>query len=352
MGLDFSHVYHFRNSQIENSPSFITDVKKPPHFLWAQESFQKTSQKIEDFYKVFETQKKKIFKKDGQKRWPQESRFFVYQIDKDQKFQMDFSESTDETSCIHNFIFLKEGVCLYLFENESLPWVVNHIYLSPRSKVFRFKTTKRSHRCFVFSKLCEESCFFNFELNVNSKESYVLMEGQGENCVGISRSLNLLNEDQVVFEKAEHRQKAQKGLTRQFFRNVLGGKSLARVHSMTLIEAQEVNSHQLLQSLLLSEGARSENKPELKVFKDQVQATHGSTMGTLQDLEVFYLNSRGISEEEARQILIEAWVSKIFDTQDLTELKENENSQKFITDFIQEIRSSFEPELKKKLSSF
>lgn len=96
----------------------------------------------------------------------------------------------------------------------------------------------------------------------------------------------------------------------------MSGKALARIHSMAVLKAQETDSHQLLQGLLLDEGA-CENRPELKVFKDQVQATHGSTVGTVNPLEVFYLNSRGISKNQALKILIQAWVSQIFEIQDL-----------------------------------
>lgn len=329
------NVYQFKDRKVQSSPPFIKKIEEPTSG-WMQTSFQQTSQQVENFYKKF-------FPKKTPLTPPQQANFFKYDVSENQNLQINFNEPTHENECVHNFIELKEGACLYLFENESLPWLFYHIYLSPRSQVFRFKRTQKPHRCFVFSTLQESSCFFNFEINTHSKESYVLMEGRGKESIGISRSLNLLSDRQTVLEQVEHQQKAEKSYTRQIFKSVVSGKALARIHSMAVLKAQETDSHQLLQGLLLDEGA-CENRPELKVFKDQVQATHGSTVGTVNPLEVFYLNSRGISKNQALKILIQAWVSQIFEIQDLKDKIKN--------DFIHRVQNSSQSILETKLKSF
>ena len=64
-------------------------------------------------------------------------------------------------------------------------------------------------------------------------------------------------------------------------------------------------------ALLLSKLAESNSKPELEIFADDVTCAHGATIGELDKDQFFYLLSRGISYNEARDILIKAYLSEI-----------------------------------------
>ena len=61
-------------------------------------------------------------------------------------------------------------------------------------------------------------------------------------------------------------------------------------------------------ALLLSDKSISNSKPELEIFADDVVCSHGATVGNLEEDEIFYLQSRGISVEQAKKILIEAFL--------------------------------------------
>jgi Fe-S cluster assembly protein SufD len=63
-------------------------------------------------------------------------------------------------------------------------------------------------------------------------------------------------------------------------------------------------------SLLLSETAEADNKPELEIFADDVQCGHGATAGDLDEDLLFYLRARGIPEKEAEALLIQAFVGE------------------------------------------
>jgi len=77
--------------------------------------------------------------------------------------------------------------------------------------------------------------------------------------------------------------------------------------------AQLIDAYQLNRNLLLSAGARVDTKPQLEIFADDVQCTHGATVGQLDDEQLFYLTSRGIEPDEARSILTYGFAAEIVD---------------------------------------
>ena len=68
-------------------------------------------------------------------------------------------------------------------------------------------------------------------------------------------------------------------------------------------EAQKSDSNQISKSLILNHLAEADVKPELDVFADDVKATHGATVGQLDEDDIFYLRSRGLSYKEAIRFL-------------------------------------------------
>src|SRR5438309_3314338 len=85
-------------------------------------------------------------------------------------------------------------------------------------------------------------------------------------------------------------------------RSVFQGKIIVRRH------AQKTDAKMATHALLLSETAEADNKPELEIFADDVQCGHGATSGALDEDLLFYLKARGIPEQEAETLLIQAFV--------------------------------------------
>jgi Fe-S cluster assembly protein SufD len=75
--------------------------------------------------------------------------------------------------------------------------------------------------------------------------------------------------------------------------------------------AQKTDAKQTNRNLLLSKDAVANSNPQLEIFADDVKCTHGSTVGQLDELGVFYLRSRGIGEEAARSLLTYAFAADI-----------------------------------------
>ncbi len=72
--------------------------------------------------------------------------------------------------------------------------------------------------------------------------------------------------------------------------------------------------------MLLSPFARVEARPQLKIWADDVQCSHGATVGQLDEESLFYLRARGIAEEEARNLLIHAFANELLDSVSVPEI--------------------------------
>jgi Fe-S cluster assembly protein SufD len=94
-------------------------------------------------------------------------------------------------------------------------------------------------------------------------------------------------------------------VTTQLYKSVLAGSSCSVFNGNVVIrhEAQKASSEQLNQNLLLSSKAEVDSKPELEIWADDVKATHGSTVGQLNEEEVFYFLSRAIPRSEAESMI-------------------------------------------------
>ena len=108
----------------------------------------------------------------------------------------------------------------------------------------------------------------------------------------------------------------------QFFRGVLGGRSRGVFNGKALIRAgaDESAVHQSNANLLLSPLAEMDTKPELEIYADEVEASHGATVGQLDEAAVFYLRTRGLDEAQARRMLTAAFCHAVTDRLDNREL--------------------------------
>lgn len=101
----------------------------------------------------------------------------------------------------------------------------------------------------------------------------------------------------------------------QFFRGVMGGHSRGVFNGKAIIRAGADGSkvRQSNANLLLSDTAEIDTKPELEIYADEVEASHGATVGQLDELAVFYLRSRGLDERDARKLLTSAFCRTVTD---------------------------------------
>jgi Fe-S cluster assembly protein SufD len=101
----------------------------------------------------------------------------------------------------------------------------------------------------------------------------------------------------------------------EFYHGVLSGRAHGVFNGKIFVrqDAQKTNAKQTNRNLLLSDDAVIDTKPQLEIFADDVKCTHGATVGQIDEEAVFYLRSRGIGLEHARQIMIRAFASDVVD---------------------------------------
>jgi Fe-S cluster assembly protein SufD len=103
------------------------------------------------------------------------------------------------------------------------------------------------------------------------------------------------------------------GRSRQLHKCIAGGASHAVFNGKILVRpgAQRTDSSQQNRSLLLTQRAHIDTKPQLEIFADDVKCAHGATVGQLDPEQVFYLKARGLSEATARNLLTFAFATEI-----------------------------------------
>jgi Fe-S cluster assembly protein SufD len=99
----------------------------------------------------------------------------------------------------------------------------------------------------------------------------------------------------------------------ELYKGVLGGKSKGVFAGKIFVrpDAQKTDAKQTNKTLLLSDDATINSKPQLEIFADDVKCTHGATVGQLDAEQLFYLRTRGIGEEQARALLTFAFANDI-----------------------------------------
>ena len=87
-------------------------------------------------------------------------------------------------------------------------------------------------------------------------------------------------------------------------------------------DAQKSSSMQTNKNICLSDKARMKTLPQLEIYADDVKCNHGATVGQLDDAAMFYMQSRGISEKEARTLLMSAFVHDVQEKIRIPELRD------------------------------
>ena len=110
----------------------------------------------------------------------------------------------------------------------------------------------------------------------------------------------------------------------QLVKGVVGGEAKGVFQGKIHIapHAVKTEGRQLHKALLLTDTAEVDCKPELEIFADDVKCSHGAASGELDEEQLFYMRSRGIGEDEAKQLLIDAYLEDVLNTLPDTSVKQ------------------------------
>lgn len=150
----------------------------------------------------------------------------------------------------------------------------------------------------------------------------VLQTAEGAQCK--IDGLTLISGEQLADTHSFIDHAKPHGVSRQLHKCIVGGTAHAVFNGQVMVRpgAQHTDSAQSSRNLLLSAKARVDTQPQLEIFADDVKCTHGVTVGQLESDEVFYLQSRGLSERVARNLLTYAFGAEIINRIPVTSLRQ------------------------------
>jgi FeS assembly protein SufD len=127
------------------------------------------------------------------------------------------------------------------------------------------------------------------------------------------RALQWVEGTQVADTHSLVRFEGPEGTLDQLHKTVADGSGRSVFNGAVQVprEAQRTDAAQLSRSLLLSDRARIDTKPELEIVADDVKCAHGATVSQLQSEELFYLRSRGIAEAQAARLLLDGYCQEV-----------------------------------------
>jgi Fe-S cluster assembly protein SufD len=137
----------------------------------------------------------------------------------------------------------------------------------------------------------------------------------GENAETRLGGVNLLNGTQHGDTTITIEHQAPNCRSNQTYKSIIADKAhgvfQGKVHVHQI--AQKTDGYQLSNTLLISPTARMDTKPELEIYADDVKCSHGSTTGQMDTAPLFYLRTRGLSEAQAKMLLMQAFLGPALD---------------------------------------
>ncbi len=223
-------------------------------------------------------------------------------------------------------VTLEEGSNLTLVERHEgsgAYWknMVTEIIVGPNAQFNHIRVQNDGqhavHTNMVRVTVERDGTYNGFALNVGGKlmrhEMHAILNGP--NIVCSFNGLNLVQGVQHTDTTILMEHKAPHCRSNQFYRSVLDDASRCvfqgKVHVHKI--AQKTDGYQLSNAILLSDKAEMDTKPELEIYADDVKCSHGATTGQLDEEPLFYLRSRGLTDAQARLLLMDAFVDEVVD---------------------------------------
>ncbi|KAK4538594.1 hypothetical protein CDCA_CDCA19G4619 [Cyanidium caldarium] len=164
---------------------------------------------------------------------------------------------------------------------------------------------------------CQRDSTFSV-VNVQMGEPYlhrvcVGVDLLGEHASAALHSVAAVGSDHTADMQTRVSHHAAQTDSRQVQKNVVYGRARAVFHGRILVAiyCDDTDAHQLCRTLLLSPGARAFVLPALEINNDQVQCSHGAAIGTVNEDEVVYLRSRGLTDMQARHMIALGFVREV-----------------------------------------
>ncbi|HWP81227.1 MAG TPA: Fe-S cluster assembly protein SufD [Bacteroidota bacterium] len=152
-----------------------------------------------------------------------------------------------------------------------------------------------------------------FGAKLSRNNVFAVLDGEGIECTLNGLYLGTANQHIDNHTTIDHAKPHCNSF--EVYKGILDGKSKGVFNGKIIVrkDAQKTDAKQTNKNLVLSDEASIDTKPQLEIFANDVKCTHGATIGQLDREAIFYLQSRGLSKEDARDMLIHAFAKDLID---------------------------------------
>ena len=232
------------------------------------------------------------------------------------------AEANSEVSLIETYSAVNDGT---YFTNALARFIVGQ-----NAHVHHYKLQNESVNAFQINNSIatqdRDSTYSSYVLDLGGKtvrnnlSSHLQASGTNTNLYGVYLAKGNQHIDNQSFIDHAHphceSNELYKGIIDEKGRGVFNGKVNVRQ------DAQKTNAFQQNSSLVLSDTAIMDTKPQLEIFADDVKCSHGATIGQLDESSMYYLRTRGMNEQKARAMLQFAFVAEVLENFKIDAVKE------------------------------
>ena len=167
----------------------------------------------------------------------------------------------------------------------------------------------------TFVSVARDGVFESFTLSMGGRmtrnDTHVTLDGSGAECRLDGAYLMRGRQHCDNTTRVEHR--VPNTRSDEMFKGVLDDEARAVFQGKIVVErdAQKTDGQMLNKTMLLSDQAEIDTKPELEIYADDVKCSHGAASGQIDETALFYLRSRGIPEAQARNLLIQSFMGQV-----------------------------------------
>lgn len=229
---------------------------------------------------------------------------------------------------IRNLIMIEDGAEIEFIEDfiysgdiksRYLSNIANEIYIGNNAVINHYKVQdeayKANHITLNVVDVRNNGTYNSYCLqkgaNLARNETKVLLKEQ--NAVANINVAYIMNGWATIDTTTDIEHLSPYTFSNQLVKGVVGGEARGVFQGKIHIakNAIKTEGNQLHRALLLSNMAEVDCKPELEIFADDVKCSHGAATGVLDEMQLFYMCSRGISREDAKQMLIDAYLDDV-----------------------------------------
>jgi Fe-S cluster assembly protein SufD len=246
------------------------------------------------------------------------------------------NEGQSGRQMVRNLIVVEEGAEATIIEthqgSDDAQQIqqVTEVFLAKGAKLTHIRLqdagVKTVHLATDLADVAEGANYRGFVLTTGGElarqESFI--EFSGENAEAHISGAYMLSGTQHadVTTRINH---AQPGcVSREVFKGVIADEARGVFQGKIIVAegAQKTDGHQLCKTLLLSDKAEIDAKPELEIYADDVKCSHGATTGQLDPNHLFYLRARGIDEATARGLLMQSFLAEALEEVECDEVRQ------------------------------